>query len=195
MKRVSVVLCLLAVSLLMFAVPASAEVDFDPSQYSVEELKEIQLMIHAALPKAEGAQVVYDKDGIYIEARGVKFMNVAGGECGVLDFYAVNDSEWDIAILVEDPASYNGAYINRCQVKITNFLCQMSKGTVYLSALKDNNVFYFEKEVLNDYNIQTVETVQYTLLICRLNEGSTRTDRSDVIDRVTVEMNVDIPLE
>ena len=44
---------------------AYAETAFDPAQYTEEELREIDTLIHMHLTKTEEGTVLYDENGIY----------------------------------------------------------------------------------------------------------------------------------
>ena len=50
---------------------AYAESIFDPSQYTEEELREIDTLIHMHLTKTEEGTVLYDDNGIYVEFKGL----------------------------------------------------------------------------------------------------------------------------
>lgn len=50
---------------------AYAETAFDPSQYTEEELREIDTLIHMHLTKTEEGTVLYDENGIYVEFKGL----------------------------------------------------------------------------------------------------------------------------
>ncbi|MDD6050067.1 MAG: hypothetical protein PUC00_02155 [Clostridiales bacterium] len=54
---------------------AYAETAFDPAQYTEEELREIDTLIHMHLTKTEEGTVLYDDNGIYIEYRGLYIDN------------------------------------------------------------------------------------------------------------------------
>jgi len=95
--------------LLALIFPASAEVDFDPAQYSEEELREIQRLVRDALLPFDSftgeETVLYEGNGITVLTTGWEF-DADYAELS-LDLIVLNESGKAIAVTVDD-ACLNG---------------------------------------------------------------------------------------
>lgn len=174
--------------------PAYADVDFDPSKYTVEELKEIRDLLYQWIPRSPEKECVYNENGIYIEARGIKTERT-WGDMPVIWFYVENNSDQDICVKLADEADPYGyyAYINRCKVEISNVVSEVPKSVIYMSGTSDELAFMFESESLQDYEITEITSLKYDLRLyaCR----NTRDISEDnLITVVPVDLTLSLPV-
>lgn len=160
---------------------ASAETAFDPSQYTMDELKEINNIIMSKLLKTEKGDVIYDKDGVYIEFRGI----VRDSESyHILNLFIVNSTKENIKVYVTYNASGNkySILVNRCDVAIGNCSVSVEKNSALLTGTDFK--YLLQTKTFEMYEIDTVTHLEFSLDIER--ENSTVT--------VPFSLNVDIPL-
>ena len=160
---------------------ATAETAFDPSQYTMDELKEINNIIMSNLLKTEKGDVIYDKDGVYIEFRGIVRDSKSRY---ILNLFIVNSTNDEIEVTVTYNASGNkySILVNRCDMPIGNCGVSVEKNSALLTGTDFK--YLLDTEDFEMYGIDIVTHLEFSLDI--KGENGTVT--------VPFSLNVDVPL-
>lgn len=130
---------LLAACLLASAAVGFAEVDFDPSQYTDDELREIVAIINRHLSDnatQEGA-VLIDSDDVYIEYRGLETHAVGY----FVEIYIRNDTNEPLWLRL------NNASLDGAQLSCGNSSVEIKPHSQYLSSTGSNSFILNMRDV------------------------------------------------
>lgn len=180
MKKTCVFLALLLLCGSLLALPttqAFAEVDFDPAQYTLEELDEILRIINMYYPKTPEGEVLYDQDGLYIEYRGIYEHSHSKW---IINLYVDNATGDDKTLLLTDVRA------NRYNISVGNNGKTIVDDSVYLSSA--NYGYVIDIDDLAMYNIETLNRIDFTLGI--RNGGLL----GDIIADLPISINMEMTL-
>ncbi len=133
-------------------------------------------------PKEEISEVIYDKDGIYIEYRGIYYDSRDGwiSRDWMINLYIENNTDRDISTVVSELVC-NGKY----SLNMSNGLNKITSKTVFLSSVKYSNIINTDE--LKKYGIKHLDTVDVKL---EIKDGSF----SEVIATIPLSLVVDLDL-
>ena len=161
-------LALLIIAIIFVSTLAAyADVEFDPSQYSEEELSAIQEKISnylSSLSKTEEDEdenVLYNENGIYIEYRGIVHYSK---DSWIFNIYVENSSGKELFMTTKK------LRINRFAMGFSNNGAKISDGTIYLSS--PNFRFILDTDDLKEYGISAIEKIEFNLGIYEESEFS-----------------------
>jgi len=161
-------ICLLISIMLLVGCTASAlaDVQFDPSNYTKEELLTIDAMITSYLRNTNEGNIIYDENGITIE-----FLGISPDIFGYLvELLIINESADKVYAIVND------LMINRCTVSGVGSFFDISSNSIY--ATKANSNFIFKNDDLESYGIKSIERIDFNISLCPYREnGSLDSDR------------------
>ncbi len=176
MKRLSALI--LALVLALGAVPALAAVDFDPSLYSPDELKEIMEMISDYLREAQAGRVLWDRDGILAEYRGpVRW----GAGRWIVNLYIENNTAERIFV------GFSGEAADGFQFHTGNNGAFVEPGVRYLA--EPNLGFIIDAANLRPYGLTQLQTFTFTLDIKSGSGNETE------VASVPVSLELNLPLD
>lgn len=176
MKRLLIVFLVVLSLISMSSVYAT--VDFDPSQYTVEELIEIDDLIWKAIPKIIDGTILYDANGIKVIYGGLEEFSKGHLIRILLD--VINDTDSNITLYGRNLA------VNRYTFDFSNGLIDVVNNTIYL-AKTDNRMELFIKE-LKMCDISNINSIDFDINIKNDQNG-------DWIDSFHVHLDVDYPVE
>ena len=110
--------------------------------------------------KEDISEVIYDKDGIYIEYRGIYYDSRDGwiSSDWMINLYIENNTSEDINTIISGLVC-NGKY----SLNMSNGLNTISTNTVFLSSAKYSNII--DTDELKKYGVNHLDTVDVTLEI------------------------------
>ena len=166
----------LLLALTTFCTMAYAETAFDPAQYTEEELREIDTLIHMHLTKTEEGTVLYDENGIYVEYRGIYNIGYGIGA----NLFIQNNSGKDLKLL----SLY--AIVNMANISLTNSgWITLQNGTMLMT--KIDHHFYLEYGKLKEWEFSSIQSLEFTILV---EENDSRTDHCII----PISLTLDYPL-
>ena len=181
MKRIiSIILLLMFVfglSVTAYAASSKTAADFDPSEYTVDDLLLIDKAIWEAIPKTPTGEVLYDDKGIYIEYKGIYEYSKSSW---IVDLYIENNTEEDVYVTL-----MNGR-CNRFDTGFSNNGNKIIADSVYRASAKYQ--FIIDIDDLKIYDIDHLNSVDFNLDI------STAWIGGDQIANVPVKLVVDMDL-
>ena len=176
MKRFLSLLIFLFVLTSSFAY-ASADVNFDPSVYTSDELHEIVSIINNYLPKTPKGEVLYNEDGVYVEFRGI---------------YKHSSSKYIVDLYIENTKGEEISFalwyfrVNRATISLGNSGDTLEDDCIYLTSA--NYRLIIDTSDLELYGIDTISRLDFTLVL----------KKGDVHGEIFVEqpftLNLDCPL-
>ncbi len=123
---------LLCVCALTVWAAALADTDFDPSRYTEDELYEIMASISLHLRNAEAGEVIYDRNGVVIEFRGIAYDRSFNNY--YFDVMVRNDTDSDLTL------SLNSVYLDRAKVGLANSSGSIRANSLWISSLGSKNL-------------------------------------------------------
>ena len=158
------------ISLLIFfiistSIASFASVEFDPSQYTIDELKEIISISRAYISDNNKTSVLYDKDGVQIEYFGLVEDSLT--ESTMLDLLITNNSSHDMTFKLD------GINVNNAKVSTSNGYITVEKNTMFRTV--PNFSMIVDINDLRAYGISTIETIDIPLT-CYYDNGSSYED-------------------
>ena len=171
---------MMVVMILASTIATYADVEFDPSQYSKEELSTIQGLISNYLSASdeneedENKNVWYNENGIYIEYKGIAHYSK---KSWILNIYVDNSSGKEIYV------DTNNVRINRFSVGLSNDGARITDGSIYMA--NPNFDFIIDIEDLKEYEVSAIEKIEFDL---RIYEGSWITGEQIAELPITLEM-------
>lgn len=136
---------------LCFASVAFADVDFDPSIYTKEELIGIISTINKYLPKTPNGQVLFEGGGVYVEFRGIHKY----GYNYTIDIYLDNSSGKEVYLDLDDPR------VNRAKIPLGSNGISILDDSIYLASANYDLIIYTND--LKAYGISAIERLEFTL--------------------------------
>ena len=165
-----------------FTIVTYADVDFDPSIYTNEELEEIISTINNYLPqssdKSSEAEVLYDEDGVYVEFRGIYKYSSSSY---IVDLYVDNTKGEEIYLSLRD------GRVNRASIGFSNNGISIQDNSIYLASA--NFDFIIDTDDLRPYGIDTINQLDFTL---NLKTGGMF---GDTFLELPVSLALDVPIE
>lgn len=148
----------LMLALTTLCMMASAETVFDPSQYTEEELREIDTLIHMHLTKTEEGTVLYDENGIYVEYRGL-YQEPYDDGIGVNLFIQNNSGKY----LTFDLQDYTA--VNKATMAFWNGInIWLHDGIMHMT--KPHNEWYLNFDDLKEWGFTTIQSIDFTIYVC-----------------------------
>ena len=143
MKRLFVLLLIICLSIC--AVPCHAEVDFDPTLDTEQELREIlaEINLHLSETIVHEGDVLYDSNGIYVEFRGLE---ECYGDDYFLKIFIRNDTDEEVWLYLES------AFLDRATLTRSNADATVAPKSLYVSSVGSRS-FILYTDVLEDYGI------------------------------------------
>ena len=145
----------LLLALTTFCTMAYAETAFDPAQYTEEELREIDTLIHMHLSKTEEGTVLYDDNGIYIEYRGLYKCSYSR-DIGINLFIQNNSGKPFLYYLATDE------YVNKAYMDFRGAgIYEIHDGTMLMTKTVDQFLIRFD--ALKEWGVTTIQNIEFTI--------------------------------
>ncbi len=157
---------------------AAADVDFDPAQYSIDQLEEIQRIIAGYLPRNLEGQVLYDQDDLYIECKGIALHQAT---TWVINLYVDNKTNDEVYIAL------GGGKANGCIIKISSAKTTVLGNSVYLADPNFDNLI--SVSALRDYGITNLTSVEFDIEVRKGDK------KGDILLQSPIKIDTDIPVE
>ena len=179
-------ICLLISIMLLVGCTASAlaDVQFDPSNYTKEELLTIDAMIVCHLRNTKEGNIIYDENGMTIE-----FLGIGRTDYGyyVVELLITNESADKVYAVVDD------LMINRCTVSRLGAFFDISSNSVYSTKINGNAVF--EPSDLESYGIKSIERVDFSISLLPYLEDGTRDSKRRADPSFSIVLDEPYPVE
>ena len=144
---------LLISTIVLSCLTAFAEVDFDASQYTTEELQEIISKARTYIPITSEADVLYDQDGIYIEYHGLEYDSTFNNT--MLNILIRNNTGYDLIFKLD------GINLNNAKVSTSNGRIEVENNTLFLTA--PNYSMLIDTDDLAAYGFDTISSIDAPL--------------------------------
>ena len=167
----------LLLALTTFCTMAYAETAFDPAQYTEEELREIDTLIHMHLTKTEEGTVLYDENGIYVEYRGL-YPEPHDEGIGVNVFIQNNSGKYLTFAI-------GGETVNKATMGFWNSMnIWLHDGTMHMT--KPEREWFMDFNDLKEWDFTTIQSIDFTI--------SVRDKDWNEYCRIPVSLTLDYPI-
>lgn len=166
---------LMAACMMLGVAGALAEVDFDPAAYAEAELREIvsKINLHLDALQIKPGDVLYDKDGVYVEFRGMEEYYSSGY---YLKIFVRNDTDEKVNLYLSK------AYVDRAILSRSNADASIDPHALYVSST-GNHCFILYTDVLEDYGIEHGTNFESSFILT-VGEEKHEFDLNLVVDMV-----------